>query len=212
MFDQVRCQLLDPAVDHAWKDAVLRSLVRECAPAGRSTAAATMTVAACLYPGLSRIVRRYADVLGHEETWAVAVAELIGRARRYDTARRPDRIAANLLWDTRHAVALAVRKELAWRERVELDLSDGVPATETLGFESDLLDEAVRSGALGSVDAVLISATRLDGLRLREVAALLGLSYEAAKKRRQRAEWSWGTWWVARNQPKPGWQPAAWAA
>ena len=44
---------------------------------------------------------------------------------------------------------------------------------------------------LTQVDAALIRATRVAGLTLTDAARLLGLSYEAAKKRRQRAEAAW---------------------
>jgi hypothetical protein len=46
-------------------------------------------------------------------------------------------------------------------------------------------------GRLSPVDAALIQSTRLGGLSLAGAAELLGLSYEAAKKRRQRAEAVW---------------------
>lgn len=59
-----------------------------------------------------------------------------------------------------------------------------------------VLADTTAGGVLAPVDAVLIKATRLNGIRLGDAALLLGLSYEAAKKRRQRAEATWVEWWA----------------
>jgi hypothetical protein len=43
-------------------------------------------------------------------------------------------------------------------------------------------------------DVALIRATRIHGLPLRDTALLLGMSYQQASKRRQRAEAEWASW------------------
>jgi hypothetical protein len=60
---------------------------------------------------------------------------------------------------------------------------------------------AVTAGVLGAFDAALIEATRLNGLSLADAARLLGVSYEAAKKRRRRAEVAWLAWWSPDQRP-----------
>ena len=55
---------------------------------------------------------------------------------------------------------------------------------------------AVDAGVLAEHEARLILDTRVDGRTLPEVADELGLSYEAAKKRRRRAEARWAAWWL----------------
>jgi DNA-directed RNA polymerase specialized sigma24 family protein len=50
-------------------------------------------------------------------------------------------------------------------------------------------------------DAQLILDTRIAGRSLREAAQRLGLRYETAKKRRQRAEARWATWWTSGEMP-----------
>jgi hypothetical protein len=60
---------------------------------------------------------------------------------------------------------------------------------------------AVTAGVLGTFDATLIEATRLNGLSLVDAAMLLGVSYEAAKKRRRRAEAAWVAWWGPDQRP-----------
>lgn len=55
---------------------------------------------------------------------------------------------------------------------------------------------ALDAGVLAEHEARLISDTRVDGRTLAEVAYELGLAYEAARKRRQRAEAGWAAWWL----------------
>lgn len=62
-------------------------------------------------------------------------------------------------------------------------------------LDSDPLRPAIGAGVLTDLEVALIDATRLRGIGLRDAAALLGLSYEAAKKRRRRAEVVWAQWW-----------------
>jgi DNA-directed RNA polymerase specialized sigma24 family protein len=50
------------------------------------------------------------------------------------------------------------------------------------------MDRRVEAGAMRSMDRDLIRATRLLEVPLDDYADELGISYEAAKKRRQRAE------------------------
>ena len=59
-----------------------------------------------------------------------------------------------------------------------------------------LLGAAVDAGVVAEHDARLIHDTRITGRPLREVARHVGLGYEAAKKRRQRAEAAWVAWWA----------------
>jgi DNA-directed RNA polymerase specialized sigma24 family protein len=55
---------------------------------------------------------------------------------------------------------------------------------------------AVDAGVLAEHEARLILDTRVDGRTVPEVADELGLSYEAARKRRRRAEARWAAWWL----------------
>jgi hypothetical protein len=51
------------------------------------------------------------------------------------------------------------------------------------------------------LDATLVEATRLHGVELADAARLTGMSYEAAKKRRRRAEVAWLCWWAPELRP-----------
>jgi hypothetical protein len=81
------------------------------------------------------------------------------------------------------------------------------------GSDVDVLALAVEAGVLCAEDAVLIRATRLDGVRLCDAARLCGLSYQAAKKRRRRAEVAWATWWGSgAGAFLPSCSPRRWAS
>jgi hypothetical protein len=185
----LRLHLLDRSCPPERKDAWLCALVR----LAKADSDAALCVTACLYPGLCGIVRRYSDVLGVGDTWGELLASLARRVTRYDVEHRPQHVAANLLWDARHDLSRCARRELAWHRRVELT-TDFAAEQHDVGTP-DVLEAAASAGTLKSVDATLIRSTRLDGLPLHDVAHLLGISYEAAKKRRQRAEAAWFAWW-----------------
>jgi hypothetical protein len=192
-YADVRRLLLDRECRPERKDALLLALVRRALvdPNG------VLCVAACLYPGLCGIVGRYRDVLDRDDAWSVAAESLVGRIAVYDTEGRQCFVAANLLRLTARDMARVVRRERLWREHVDLDEAV-LDAIWDGGEETDPLTDAPR---LSSLDAALIRATRIAGLPLADAAALLGLSYEAAKKRRQRAEAEWASRRINRVPP-----------
>ena len=57
-----------------------------------------------------------------------------------------------------------------------------------------VLDQAVAGGVVSRADAELIAATRIQEVRLRELAGRWGVGYEALRKRRQRAEAALAGW------------------
>lgn len=111
------------------------------------------------------------------------------------------RVAANLLWDSTNRLVRAVRRERAWRNHIDL----GGCAEHSSGWNTQgvpgVLADTDAGGVLAPIDAVLIEATRLNGISLADAAVLLGISYEAAKKRRQRAEATWVGWWAPELLP-----------
>jgi hypothetical protein len=138
------------------------------------------------YLGLSRIVHRYRDILDRDEAWSGLVEALIRRLRTFNPDRCRRFVATNLLRDAAHGLRWMARMERTWREHVELHEEPfaGTP-TSVPTTDGDYVALGAHMSALG---AALIQSTRLGGLSLADAAELLGLSYEAAKKRRQRAE------------------------
>lgn len=192
-FERLRRDLLDGTVPPERKDSLLGALVR----AGRVDPDAWLAVIVCLVPGLRRAGRRFGHALGGDEAAAILVGAVWERLRTYDLARRPQRVAANLVWDAIAALVRASRQQRRW---------DGT--TRPLGrAENHRVDEpelsaeaifamAVDAGVLTPRDVVLIDATRRGGMPMSDAARVLGIGYEAAKKRRQRAEAGWAGWWA----------------
>jgi hypothetical protein len=148
-----------------------------------------MCMTACLYPGLSRIVYRYRDILDRDEAWSGLVEALIRRLRTFNPDRWRPFVATNLLRDAAHGLRRIARTERTWRDHVQRH-EEPVAGTPTSVPTTD--GDSVALGAqVSTLDAALIQSTRLGGLSLANAAELLGLSYEAAKKRRQRAEAVW---------------------
>lgn len=204
-FMRLRRRLLDRGVPNAEKDALLAALICRC-QRNPDDGQARTAVIVCLLPGLRSIVRRYQDILGRSDAWAEVVSSLYVLAHAYDLARRPERVAANLLWDCTNRLLRCVRQERAWRDHNDLGfsvncfVSRSSPISES--WLPDPLGEGASHGILDSIDVALIAATRLTGVALADAGSLLGLSYEAAKKRRQRAEAGWVQWWAPELLPR----------
>jgi hypothetical protein len=113
---------------------------------------------------------------------------------RCDAARRPRRVAANLLLDALSATCRWTTKESKAQltRPVELGQPNSIEASSLSPVE-----EGLRRGVISAADAALITATRIHGGSLGDIAVLLGLRYEAAKKRRRRAELALVRWWSA---------------
>jgi DNA-directed RNA polymerase specialized sigma24 family protein len=143
-------------------------------------------------PGLlnlsARIMR---DSRQREELCSMMFLAVWEAIRNYPLARRPRRIAANLLLDTLHQTLLHSGAESTWRAAwsfasVEAGGRDGVEEVD--GDVDGLLDRAVRAGAISGEEAELILSSRIDGVELSDLADKSGVSYNTMKLRRQRAE------------------------
>jgi hypothetical protein len=197
-FAAVRRELMDRNVALERKDGILAALIRCDCRAGTDARLATIV---CLLPGARRLAGRFGDILGWPDAMAELVASLWIQLGRFDIDRRADRIASRLLSASAHRLASLARRERAWHEHTSRDhdidtLCRPGPTLEATGMAS-----AVHASVLGTLDATLIEATRLNGLSLVDAAKLLGVSYEAAKKRRRRAEPAWVAWWASGRHP-----------
>lgn len=178
------------------KDAVLLALLvrAEQEPlAGR-------VVLQAMLPGLKSLSSRLSrSVVSFEELWQILFARMWERIVTYPVDRRPSRVAANLLRDTLKRTLAELRREanaLAQLPELSLDDLDGLlGAAASPGAEADghvepeaLLRRAIAAGAVTNEEAELILATEIDGVPMATVAERLGVSYNAVKIRRQRAE------------------------
>ena len=141
-----------------------------------------------------------------EELWELLLFFAWEAICGYPTAERRFRVAANLVLQVLHDTTRELQRST--------DPTDERPArglSHTLGTvpaaaldqpadanerpapirEADaeaLVLAAVAAGAISERDAQLILQTRVDGIGLRLIARVLGVGYDALRKRRQRAE------------------------
>lgn len=174
------------------QDELLDALVRLV----QADARAFGVLATCLLPGLRRRIVRHAPSLDRQEALAVMVGALYEAVVSYDTAQHHPYVAENLLALPTRRLRRAVAAHRTWTGHAQ---HNAEVAPHERGPELSpgaLLASAVDARVLTEQEARLIFDTRIAGRTLPEVARRIGLRYEAAKKRRQRAEAAWVAWWA----------------
>jgi hypothetical protein len=176
----------------ARKDELLGALVRLV----QADPQAFGVLAACLLPGLRHRMARHAPSLDRQEALAIMVGAFYEAVVNYDSVRHDLHIAEKLLAAPTRRLRSAVAAHRTWNGHVR---HNGDVARHERGPELSpgaLLASAVDARVLTEQDARLIFDTRIAGRPLPEVARQIGLHYEVAKKRRQRAEAAWAAWWT----------------
>lgn len=152
--------------------------------------AAARLLLQALLPGLKRLsARLLVDTRDQEELWSALLAAAWQRIRSYPVGRRPRRVAANLLLDTLHDTVAAHHARV--REHAELTLTARQLPLASREIDRDVeavMARAVRAGAVTAEEAELILRTRIDGVSLTAFAGSEGVSYDALRVRRRRAE------------------------
>jgi hypothetical protein len=179
------------------KDQLLGALVRGT----HADPGAFGVVAACLLPGLRRRIARYAPSLDRQEALSVMVDALYEAVTGYDTDEHSRFVAGGLLALPTRRLRSAVANQRRWglHAHHNTDAASAAAAVELPA--AAMMASAVDAGVVTDRDAQLILDTRIAGRSLREAAQRLGLRYETAKKRRQRAEARWATWWTIGETP-----------
>jgi DNA-directed RNA polymerase specialized sigma24 family protein len=170
----------------AEKDAALYALLGYA----RTDPLAGRLVLQALLPGVKRLVARLlTDVREREELWSIVLACMWEGIRAYPLERKR-KVAANLLLDCLRATLDTISQERKAAAHALVGLPRLEPAAEPEcdGDVERLVWEAVPAGAISDVEALLILRTRIDGATISEMAARWGFSWEALKRRRQRAE------------------------
>jgi len=173
------------AASSAAKDEVLRSLVR----IARDDPIAARVVLEALVPGLARLAERIIfDERDRDELWALILGHAWRQIRTHPLARRPRKIAANLILETRRAALADFTRERRRRsELIPRPLS--VIATAPSGPDVEtLLRRAVAAGAISRAESELVLRTRIDGVPLQRIAAEEGVGHHTLNVRRLRAE------------------------
>jgi hypothetical protein len=174
------------------KDELLGALVRTAT----HDLAAFGVVAACLLPGIRHRMARYAPALDREEALAVMVVALYEAVTGYDTTTHPRFVAGRLLALPTRSLRRAAAQQRSWPTGAAYEFDTFSAASIVDLSPATMLTTAVDAGVITTDEAHLIVVTRIAGLPLRDAARRVGLAYETAKKRRQRAEARWIAWWL----------------
>src|SRR6266540_5065368 len=198
--DELRARLLHPSTTFAARDAAMAVLLER---AQREGGAATVGLVGVLLPGLrhaaSPMIRAWPRKRADLE--AEMLAGLMEAIRVLPADE--DRVAGRLLrW------ALFAGRRLLERLGVqgcrEVAVWTSAEPPRPASHPDLVLAEAVAQGVVTAAEAELIGETRIGGVSLGELAGRWGISYQAAKKRRQRAEARLVPWLRARLSPNGG--------
>jgi len=181
-------------------DAVLAALA---ARAGDDVLAAR-TLLAALMPGLRRVARDLGYLADRAEVASVVASTAWERIRTYPIERRPARIAANVVLDTRRRAGRTLRANAPLvagdgdhPEPPDPGPQDGPPERDL----ASLLEAALGEGVVAREDVALITTTRVGGVSLATLAAAGDDSYDRLRQRRRRAEQRLAAWARRRNGP-----------
>jgi DNA-directed RNA polymerase specialized sigma24 family protein len=151
---------------------------------------AARTLLQAVMPGMRWLARRYHHVASAagEDPNSLVIALTYERIRTYPFDRRPGRIAANVLFDTRQRLQRTVGRpgpKMVALESLPFEpAGDDGPHNE----QCALLDQAVAQRVIVARDADLIALTRLHDYPIAELAAHLGCPAQTLRQRRRRAE------------------------
>ncbi|HEY8526385.1 MAG TPA: hypothetical protein VIL48_15540 [Acidimicrobiales bacterium] len=190
------------AAEPAAADAVLAALAARSVEGDDLAARVLLQL---LLPGVRRLARTWWALGEPEERAAAAVAAVYDRIRRYPLARRPRRIAANVLMDAASDLRRAARSAGGPGSPAGVVADEGSPgavgpapepgwepvdrAPEHPALElASVLAEAVAAGVVSAADAELIAASRIAGVPLAEIAERRGAKLRTLQWRRRRAE------------------------
>jgi hypothetical protein len=125
------------------------------------------------------------------DAWLAAEIESAMLAGLYEHLVRVEatcgRLPARLCWAAYRAGRKVRDAEVTWA-RTHVGFTDSAIPAAPYGHPDLILAHAVTGGLLSAAEADLIGRTRLEQTTMAEVAAELGLTYEAVKRRRSRAE------------------------
>lgn len=169
-------------------DAALLALLR----LARCDRLAGRTLLQVLLPALKTLAERVVwPACRREEVWELLLFHAWQTICSYPLARR-HRVAANLVLLVLHQTT----RELESIRAFEHDHDDTDQLAHVLRLDGadrfssgeSVVADAVAAGVISESDGELILRSRVDGIRLRLLAAADGVGYNALRKRRQRAE------------------------
>ena len=184
--DELKPLLLSSSIAYEARDAAIAELLRRARAGDERWMIGLVGV---LMPGLRRVAGRLTrDYPGDPECIDAAVlAGLIEAAAHSDAPA--DGLAAHLLWAAfRAGREIWVQEVTANIHRAGGDLPQLEAKSPTADHPDLVLARAVRDRVISKDEAELIAVSRIEGVRLPELARRLGISHEAMRWRRCRAE------------------------
>lgn len=181
--DELGCMLRHPSASAA-RDPAWRQIIQHARTGRPEWAIAAVALA---LPGLRRLAGHLAR--GYDGDPADLDAELLTAFLEALQSIDPDkpRIALRL-WRAARRAGIRLRHADAPYGSRHAPAEDSAAPPPPAGHPDFVLADAVRQGVITTAEADLIGTTRLEGVRLTEAAHRLGISYEAARLRRWRAE------------------------
>jgi len=181
--DELRCILRHPsssaARDPAWREII--RLTRTGQPEW------TIAAVALALPGLRRLAGQFSR--GYDGDPADLDAEILTAFLETLKSIDPDRPRIALrLWRAARRAGLQLRHADAPYGARHTPAEESSVPPQPCGHPDFVLASAVRQGVITGEEADLIGRTRLEEVPLLEIARELGVSYNAAKNRRWRAE------------------------
>src|SRR6266540_5024338 len=172
------------AVDACWQQLVRRAQTT----GGPWVLAVAGMLLPCLRAKHARLTRCFDP---WRDAWEAAEIETAMLTGLYEHLLRVDatcgRLPARLCWAAYRAGRKVRDADATWARTHTAFTDSHIPAAP-YGHPDLILDHAVTGRLLTAAEAELIGRTRLEQTTLAEVAAELGASYEAVKRRRARAE------------------------
>jgi hypothetical protein len=144
-------------------------------------------------PGMRAIVRRCGWAEQQDELCSMVVATGCEKIRRYPLERRPNRIASNIVNDTRRALhdrfvdirVVEVPTADVDLDRFPHDARQTKTAADRVG---EIVTQAVKRGVVSNADARLIVETRIFDVSIDRFAEDEGINAQSLRRRRLRAE------------------------
>jgi len=193
---EVRRILLTKSTPLPVRDAVWAELVRR----SREQAGAwTVVAVAMAMPALKTIAGSFGRSFdgASEDLDGEIVTAFLDHLATVDISRPG--ILPRLRWAAFRAAERSVAAEIDFVRHAAAFYSE--PPRMPVGHEDLVLARAERAGVVSAADADLIGMTRLEGVELAEAAEMLGVSRNAVKIRRQRAEARLVAWLQKRRVP-----------
>jgi hypothetical protein len=147
-----------------------------------------------LLPGTRKLARRWWALGDPQERAAAAVAAVYHRIRAYPLARRPGRVAANILMDAAYDLRRTVPRVIA------IPMDDPTTARRSAAATPEardpnpseelarVLTDAVAAGTIDQDDAELIARSRIADHSIHDIATDRGRTSRTMWHRRQHAE------------------------